>query len=85
MAEYRVYFRESVEKDLAGVPESERGKILRRIEGLAGNPGQRGYEKLTGEERYRLREGRYRIVYSIEGQELTVWAVIMRQRKGLYR
>jgi len=35
------------------------------------NPRPHGSEKLSGKDRYRLREGRYRILYSIQHQDLS--------------
>jgi mRNA interferase RelE/StbE len=85
MAAYRVYFRESVEKDLSVIPKKDLRKILNRIEALANDPRPPGHEKLTGQERYRLRQGSYRIVYSIQDKELTVWVVKVGHRKDIYR
>jgi mRNA interferase RelE/StbE len=85
MAEYRVYFRVSVEKDLIAIPKSDLKKILQRIKKLSENPRPSGCEKLTGQERYRIRQGRYRIVYSIQDRELTVWIVKVSHRKDIYR
>jgi mRNA interferase RelE/StbE len=85
MAEYRVYFRESVEKDFSVIPKKDLRKILNRIEGLAKDPRPPGHEKLTGQERYRLRQGWYRIVYSIQDKDLTVWVVKVGHRKDIYR
>ena len=85
MAAYKVYFRVSVEKDFASIPRSDLKKILQRIKTLAENPRPPGCEKLTGQERYRVRQGRYRIVYSIHDDELTVWIVKVGHRKDIYR
>ena len=85
MAVYKVYFKASVEKDFRSIPKKDLKKILLKIESLAGNPRPLGYEKLTGQERYRLRQGRYRIVYSIQDNILTVWIVKVGQRKDIYR
>jgi len=85
MAAYKVYFRASVEKDFASIPRSDLKKILQRIKTLAENPRPPGFEKLTGQERYRVRQGRYRIVYSIHDDELTVWIVKVGHRKDIYR
>jgi mRNA interferase RelE/StbE len=85
MAEYKIYFRESVEKDLATIPKSDVKKIFQRIKGLIKNPRPSGGEKLTGQERYRVRQGHYRIVYSIQDRELTVWIVKVGHRKDIYR
>ena len=85
MAEYRVYFRESVEKDFRSIPKKDVTKILHRIESLATEPRPLGYEKLTGQERYRVRQGQYRIVYSVQDKEFTVWIVKVGHRKDIYR
>lgn len=85
MAEYKVYFKESVEKDLSSIPKKDLQKIIRRIGALTEDPRPEGHEKLTGQERYRIRQGRYRIVYSIQDKELTVWVVKVGHRKDTYR
>jgi mRNA interferase RelE/StbE len=85
MAEYKVYFKETVEKDLSAIPKKDLQKILRRIETLSQDPRPQGHEKLTGQERYRVRQGNYRIVYSIQDQQLTVWVVKVGHRKEVYR
>jgi len=85
MAAYKVYFKESVEKDFTAIPKKDLVKILRRIKALSENPRPSGCEKLTGHERYRVRQGRYRIVYSIEDEVLTVWIVKVGHRKDVYR
>ena len=85
MVAYKVYFKESVEKDFTAIPKKELVKILRRIKALSENPRPSGCEKLTGHERYRVRQGRYRIAYSIEDEVLTVWIVKVGHRKDVYR
>ncbi len=85
MARYKIFFRESVRKDLGVLPKKEIQKNLHRIEALSEDPRPAGCEKLTGEEKYRIRQGRYRILYSIRDQELTVWVVKIGHRKDVYR
>lgn len=75
MEEYRVLFRRSVRKDLDTIPKKDVARIMRRIETLTRDPRPPGCEKLSGQERYRIRQGNYRIVYSIQDEELTVWMV----------
>jgi mRNA interferase RelE/StbE len=75
MAEYRIFFRESVEKDFQSIPKPDAKRILQKIEKLAGDPRPNGCEKLSGQDRYRLRQGSYRILYSIQDRELVVWVV----------
>jgi mRNA interferase RelE/StbE len=85
MAAYKLFFKKSVQKDLDRIPKKDLKRILSRIESLSVDPRPKGCEKLTGKERYRLRQGRYRIVYSIQDDELTVWVVKVGHRKDVYR
>ena len=85
MAVYKILFRKSVQKDFYPIPKKDLKKILDRIKALAEDPRPPGCEKLTGEGRYRLRQGRYRILYSIQDDELTVWVVKVGHRKDIYR
>jgi len=85
MAEYKIFFRKSVWKDFKLIPNDDLKNILRCIESLSENPRQQGCKKLSGQERYRFRYGRYRIIYSIQDKELTVWIVKVGHRKNVYR
>jgi mRNA interferase RelE/StbE len=85
MAEYKIYFKESIEKDFRTIPKKDLQKIVLRIKALAMDPRPPGHEKLTGQERYRIRQGHYRIVYSIQDKEFTVWVVKIGYRKDVYR
>ena len=85
MAVYELFFKASVQKDLSAILRKDLKRILSRIETLKNNPRPAGCEKLTGQERYRLRQGRYRIIYSIQEDALTVWVVKVGHRKDVYR
>ena len=85
MAEYKIFFKRSVEKDFKVIPKNDLKKILDRIQALAEEPRPQGCEKLTGQQKYRLRQGRYRILYSIQDDELTIWVVKVGHRKDIYR
>jgi mRNA interferase RelE/StbE len=85
MAAYKIFFRKSVDKDFSAIPKRDLRKVLRRIEMLSKDPRPSGCEKLTGQERFRVRQGRYRIVYSIQDKDLTVWIVKVGHRKEIYR
>ena len=85
MAAYKLFFKKSVQDDLKAVPKKDLKKILNRVRDLAEDPRPAGCEKLIGQERYRLRQGRYRIVYSIQDDKLTVWVVKIGHRKDIYR
>ena len=85
MAQYEIFFKESVWKDIKKIPRTELRKILAKIEKLADYPRLVGCEKLTEQELYRIRQGSYRIVYSIQDKELTVWVIKIGHRKDVYR
>ena len=85
MAAYKIFFRRSVDKDFSAIPKQDLRKVLHRIEMLSEDPRPSGCEKLTGQERFRVRQGRYRIVYSIQDKDLTVWIVKVGHRKDIYR
>jgi len=85
MAEYEIFFKESVYKDLKKIPKNDLIKILARIENLADDPRPVGCEKLTDQEFYRIRQGKYRIVYLIQDNELSVWIIKIAHRKSVYR
>lgn len=85
MAAYRLVFRRSVSKDLRGIPKDDLRRILERIETLAHDPRPPGCEKLSGAERYRVRQGRYRILYEIHEAEVTVVVVKIGHRREVYR
>ena len=85
MGRYSIFLKESVRKDLSDVPAQELKRIVERIGLLADDPRPQGCEKLSGQERYRIRQGNYRIIYSIQDAELTVWVVKVGHRREVYR
>ena len=72
-------------KELEALPRKDRMRIVEKIEGLAGNPRPTGSAKLSGEEKYRLRQGDYRILYSIQDASTTVTIVKIGHRREVYR
>ncbi len=85
MAAYRVFLKESVKKDIASIPAKDLQRIMERIGGLSENPRPPGSEKLSAQERYRIRQGSYRIIYSIQDSQLTIWVVKIAPRREVYR
>ena len=85
MAEYNILFRRSVTKDLVKIPRKDLKRIINSIKSLSDNPRPHGYEKLSGQERYRIRKGNYRIVYSIQEKDRTVRIVKVSHRREVYR
>jgi mRNA interferase RelE/StbE len=69
MEKYEILFKPSVEKDLGKIQDTTVIRILEKIEQLSENPFPRGCAKLRGVENvYRIRQGNYRIIYSIDKQ-----------------
>ena len=85
MARYNILFRKSAVKELEKISQPHLGKIINRIQTLANDPGPAGCEKLSESDKYRIRQGRYRIVYSIQDKELTIWVVKIGHRKDIYQ
>jgi mRNA interferase RelE/StbE len=85
MASYDLVFKKSVAKDLRELPRADVKRILQRIRSLADDPRPPGCEKLSGQERYRLRQGVYRIVYEIDDKVLVVLVVKIGHRRDVYR
>jgi mRNA interferase RelE/StbE len=87
VARYSVRILRSAAKEIEAIStKKERQAVVRRIEALSMDPRAMGCEKLAGgDDRYRVRQGRYRIVYSIEDDVLTVVVVRVGHRKDVYR
>jgi mRNA interferase RelE/StbE len=85
MDAYKINFKLSVEKDLRSIPKTELRKILERIESLAANPRPRGCEKLTGQNKYRVRQGNYRILYTVDDKKNIIRVIHVGHRKDIYR
>ncbi|KAI9134040.1 type II toxin-antitoxin system RelE/ParE family toxin [Acaryochloris sp. CCMEE 5410] len=84
MANYKIVFKRSVAKDLRRISNQDVTRILNRIESLAVDP-RLGAEKLSGQERYRIRQGVYRIIYEIVDQALIVVVVKVGHRRDVYK
>jgi mRNA interferase RelE/StbE len=85
MASYSLVFKKSVAKDLRAFPQADVKKILSRIRSLAIDPRPAGCEKLSAQERYRIRQDVYRIIYEIADQILSILVVKVGHRRDVYR
>ncbi|WP_054773033.1 type II toxin-antitoxin system RelE family toxin [Methylogaea oryzae] len=85
MARYELRIRPSVAKDLRDIPPADVRRILARIEALQNDPRPAGAEKLSAQERYRLRQGNYRILYTVADAEVVVEVVKVGHRRDVYR
>lgn len=85
MARYEVLFRRSVSRDLRPIPKRDVARILERVEALQEDPRPIGSEKLSGQDRYRVRQGMYRIIYEIADERLVVTVVKIGHRRHVYQ
>ena len=86
MASYSVRIKKSAARELADLPRKDQERVIERIRGLANNPRPPGAEKLAGsDDKFRLRQGNYRILYAIEDDVLMVYVVKIGHRKDVYR
>ena len=85
MAKYKITIKKSAAKELEDIPQKDLRKIIKRIRALADNPRPPGLQKLSPQERYRVRQGDYRIVYSIDDANHIVDIFKIGHRKEIYR
>ncbi len=85
MASYSVRIKRSAQKELEAVPLEDRRRLVGRIASLANDPRPSGCQKLAGGDRFRIRQGRYRVLYEIVNQELVVTVVRVAHRRDVYR
>ena len=84
MAKYNVLYTEAFYQSLKPIPKKDVARILRKTRALADEPRPVGSQKLSGQERYRLRQGDYRIIYTIEDDRLVVIVVRVGHRREVY-
>ncbi len=82
---YNVLIKPSAVKELEDIPRRDRERVVRRIHGLAGDPRPPGCEKLSAEEKYRVRRGTYRVIYAIDDETRTILVVKIAHRREAYR
>ncbi len=85
MAIYKILIKPSAVKELKRTPKKDLERITKRILSLAKDPRPIGYEKLSGQKKYRIRQGTYRIIYSIDDKELLVYVIKVGHRRNVYK
>jgi mRNA interferase RelE/StbE len=86
VASYSLRIKKSALKELEAIPtKADRRRIVKRIESLVEDPRPAGAQKLSGHEHYRIRQGRYRILYAISDRELIIHVIRIADRKSAYR
>jgi len=85
MANYKILIRKTAAEELGRIPKKDLRRVIERVRSLGENPRPHGCSKLSAQERYRLRQGDYRIVYSIDDTGMTVEIFKIGHRSEIYR
>jgi mRNA interferase RelE/StbE len=85
MASYSVFLKRTAEKELRALPKADIERVVRRIRSLAAEPRPAGCEKLSGEEKFRIRQGNWRVVYEVDDAAGRVEVVKIGHRREVYR
>lgn len=85
MGSYRVEIKRSAGKELERLPAADKRRVITRIRSLGDDPRPQGAKKLSGEEKYRIRQGDYRILYEIHDEIITIIVVRIAHRRKVYR
>ena len=85
MAKYEISIKQSAEKELQHIPKRDLPRVIRHMIALSDEPRPRGCEKLSGQERYRIRQGDYRIVYTVDDKEKKDIVFKIGYRREIYK
>lgn len=85
MASYSIEIKRSAAREIEGLPRKDRERVVARIGSLANDPRPPGCEKLSHDDKYRVRQGDYRILYQITDRRLVVTVVRVGHRRDVYR
>lgn len=85
MASYNLVIKRSAARELEDLPLEDRRRVVARIRELARHPRPPGCEKLSGDEKYRIRQGDIRVLYEIADREEVITIVKIGHRRDVYR
>ena len=84
MSKYRIELRPAAVKALRRIDPQDRGRVQGAIALLGEDPRPPGARALQGRDRYRVRVGNYRIIYTIRNDILVVVVVTVGHRRDVY-
>lgn len=85
MADYRIEIKRSAAKELEKIGKKDRDRIIEKIRSLSEDPRPPQSKKLSGEEKHRIRQGDYRVLYQIYDDVITVVVVRVAHRREVYK
>ena len=85
MASSRLLIKPAAAKELEAIPRKDRLRLVTRLKQLSSDPRPPGCEKLSGHDLYRIRQGNYRILYSIEDDALMILVIRIGHRREVFR
>lgn len=85
MGKYNIVLKRSAEKELRSIEKSDKSILIKKIQNLSEDPFPPQSQKLNSRDQYRLRWGKYRILYEIDKNILTIIVVKIGQRKNIYK
>lgn len=85
MVNYKIEIKKSAAKEIESLPSVILKRVITHIQDLVNDPRPIGCKKLSGDEKYRIRVGNYRILYEIEDEIVTVYVIKVAHRKDIYR
>jgi mRNA interferase RelE/StbE len=84
MESYRILIKKSAAKEIERIETKDRIRIIEKIRSLVNDPYPPGSKKLSGQEKFRIRQGNYRILYQVIRNELIVHVVKVGHRSKVY-
>ena len=85
MESYRIVIKKSAAKEIERIAKNDRIRIIEKIKSLSQDPQPTGSKKLSGQEKYRMRQGNYRILYQLIDDELIINVVKVGHRQDVYK
>ncbi len=82
---YKIELRRKARRSLDRLPKGDFDAVLDAVKGLANSPRPKGVEKIKSAGLWRIRQGDYRIVYSIDDSQMTVTILRIVHRREIYR
>jgi len=83
---YKITFSKNADKALRRIPRNNALIIAKKVKELAINPNEmRNMKKLTNHPGYRLRVGDWRVIYTVNDNELLIHVINVKTRGEVYK